>query len=101
MSRVAVVGNTPRAIGAVCAADLTLSGHEVRFTVFPGQSAVLPELRKTGGFTVEGDPKHLVSKKTGFAKLDRICDTICSAGPCALHGSTPVNSSYATTPHAN
>ena len=37
MSKVAVIGNTARAIGAVCAADLTLSGHEVRFTVFPEQ----------------------------------------------------------------
>ena len=75
MSKVAVIGNTARAIGAVCAGDLTLSGHQVRFTVFPGQSDVLPEVRKTGGFTVEGDPQHLISKKTGFAKLDKICDT--------------------------
>ena len=64
MSKVAVIGNTARAIGAVCAADLTLSGHDVRFTVFPGQDAsLLPELRKAGGFSVEGDAKHLVSKK--------------------------------------
>ncbi len=79
MSKVAVIGNTPRAIGAVCAADLTLAGHQVRFTVFPGQDNVLPAVRKAGGFTVEGDPKHLVSKKTGFAKLDRICDTTAEA----------------------
>src|SRR6202012_1694302 len=80
MSKVAVIGNTARAIGAVCAADLTLSGHEVRFTVFPGQDAsLLPELRKAGGFTVEGDAKHLISKKTGFAKLDKICDTTAEA----------------------
>src|SRR5215217_3450117 len=79
MSKVAVIGNTPRAIGAVCAADLTLSGHEVRFTVFPEHKALLPEVRKTGGFTVEGDAKHLVSKKTGFAKLDKICDTTAEA----------------------
>ena len=80
MSRVAVIGNTARAIGAVCAADLTLSGHQVRFAVFPGQDAsLLPELRKAGGFTVEGEAKHLVSKKTGFAKLDRVCDTTAEA----------------------
>jgi opine dehydrogenase len=79
MSKVAVIGNTPRAIGAVCAADLTLAGHQVRFTVFPGQADVLPDLRKAGGFTVEGDAKHLVSKKTGFAKLDRVCDTTAEA----------------------
>src|SRR5690348_5775371 len=79
MSRVAVIGNTPRAIGAVCAADLTLAGHQVRFTVFPGQDNVLPALRKAGGFTVEGDARHLISKKTGFAELDRICDTSAEA----------------------
>ena len=75
MSKVAVIGNTARAIGAVCAADLTLSGHEVRFTVFPEQKDQLPAIRKAGGFTVEGDAQHLVSKKTGFAKLAAICDT--------------------------
>ena len=75
MSGVAVIGNTARAIGAVCASDLALSGHEVRFTVFPEQKDQLPAVRKAGGYTVEGDAKHLISKKTGFARLDRICDT--------------------------
>src|SRR5687768_3612892 len=79
MSRVAVIGNTARAIGAVCAADLTLAGHQVRFAVFPEQKDQLPEVRKAGGFTVEGEAKHLVSKKTGFARLDRICDTTAEA----------------------
>jgi opine dehydrogenase len=79
MSRVAVIGNTARAIGAVCAADLTLSGHQVRFAVFPEQQDQLPAIRKAGGFTVEGEAKHLVSKKTGFAKLDKICDITAEA----------------------
>ncbi|MDB5866249.1 MAG: hypothetical protein JWO70_4055, partial [Betaproteobacteria bacterium] len=79
MSKVAVIGNTARAIGAVCAADLTLSGHEVRYTVFPEQKDQLPEVRKAGGYTVEGDAQHLISKKTGFAKLDKICDTTAEA----------------------
>src|SRR5215210_6445566 len=79
MAKVAVVGNTARAIGAVCASDLTLSGHSVRYTVFPEQKDQLPEVRKAGGFTVEGDPQHLISKKTGSAKLDRICDTTAEA----------------------
>jgi len=52
MSRVAVIGNTARAIGAVCASDLTLSGHEVRFAVFPEQKDQLPAVRKAEGFTV-------------------------------------------------
>lgn len=79
MSKVAVIGNTARAIGAVCASDLTLSGHAVRFTVFPEQMDQLPAVRKAGGFSVEGDARHLVSKKTGFAKLDKICDTTAEA----------------------
>ena len=80
MSKVAVIGNTPRAIAAVCASDLTLSGHDVNFTVFPGQDAsLIPALRKAGGFTVEGDAKHLISKKAGFAKLARVCDTTAEA----------------------
>jgi opine dehydrogenase len=79
MSKVAVIGNTARAIGAVCAADLTLSGHDVRFAVFPEQQDQLPAVRKAGGFTVEGEAKHLVSKKTGFAKLDRICESTAEA----------------------
>jgi opine dehydrogenase len=79
MSKVAVVGNTARAIGAVCAADLTLSGHQVRYTVFPEQGDQLPAVRKAGGFSVEGEARHLISKKTGFARLDRICDTTAEA----------------------
>ena len=57
MSRVAVIGNTARAIGAVCAADLTLSGHAVRYTVFPEQKDQLPEVRKAA-------PGRLVQSKT-------------------------------------
>jgi opine dehydrogenase len=79
MSKVAVIGNTARAIGAVCASDLTLSGHEVRYTVFPEQGDQLPTVRKRGGFSVEGDAKHLIAKKTGFARLDKICDTTAEA----------------------
>jgi opine dehydrogenase len=79
MSKVAVIGNTARAIGAVCAADLTLSGHQVRFAVFPEQKDQLPAVRRAGGFTVEGDARHLISKKTGFARLHRVCDTTAQA----------------------
>jgi opine dehydrogenase len=79
MSRVAVIGNTARAIGAVCAADLTLSGHEVRFAVFPEQADQIPAVRKAGGFSVDGDAQHLIAKKTGFARLAKICDTTAEA----------------------
>jgi hypothetical protein len=54
----------------VCASDLTLSGHEVRYTVFPEQKDQLPEVRKAGGFTVEGDAKHLITKKPAPLTLD-------------------------------
>jgi len=79
MTKVAVIGNTARAIGAVCASDLALAGHQVRFAAFPEQMQQIPQVRKAGGFTVEGDPNHLVAKTTGFAKLDRICDTTAQA----------------------
>jgi opine dehydrogenase len=79
MSKVAVIGNSARALGAVCAADLTLAGHQVSYAVFPEQAGQLPEVRKRGGFLVEGDPQHLVSKRTGEAKLHAICDTIPEA----------------------
>jgi opine dehydrogenase len=79
MSRVAVIGNTARAIGAVCAADLTLCGHDVRYAVFPEQKDQLPAVRKAGGFSVEGDAKHLIAKKTGFARLAKVCDTTAEA----------------------
>jgi opine dehydrogenase len=79
MSKVAVIGNTPRAIGAVCASDFTLSGHEVSYTVFAEQKDQLAAVRKAGGFTVEGDAKHLISKKTGFARLAKVCDTTAEA----------------------
>ncbi len=79
MSKVAVIGNTARAIGAVCAADLTLSGHDVNYAVFPEQKDQFAEVRKAGGFTVEGEAQHLVSKKTGFAKIGKICETTAEA----------------------
>lgn len=79
MSRVAVIGNSARALGAVCAADLTLAGHEVSFAVFPEQTEQLAGIRSRGGFLVEGDPKHLVAKRTGEARLHAICDTIPEA----------------------
>src|SRR5436853_4669538 len=79
MSRVAVIGNSARALGAVCAADLTLMGHEISYAVFPEQKGQLPAVRERGGFDVKGDAKHLVSKRTGFAKLHRICDTTAEA----------------------
>jgi opine dehydrogenase len=79
MSKVAVIGNSARALGAICAADLTLAGHEVSYAVFPEQIAQLPEVRKRGGFLVEGDAKHLVSQRTGLATLHAICDTIAEA----------------------
>ncbi|MBM3343155.1 MAG: hypothetical protein FJY56_13735, partial [Betaproteobacteria bacterium] len=41
--------------------------------------AQLPAVRQAGGFAVEEGAQHLVSKKTGFAKLHRVCDTTAEA----------------------
>ena len=34
MSKIVVIDSTARVIGAVCAADFTLFGHEVHYTAF-------------------------------------------------------------------
>ena len=75
MSRVAVIGNTHRNLGAACAADLALAGHAVRYAVYPEQAAQLQPLREQGGFVVQGDPEKLLSRRTGTAILEAICDT--------------------------
>jgi opine dehydrogenase len=75
MSRVAVIGNTHRNLGAACAADLALAGHAVRYCVYPEQAAQLQPLREQGGFIVQGDPEKLLSRRTGTAILEAICDT--------------------------
>ena len=80
MSKVAVIGNTASAIGAVCASDFSrcrATRCVLRYS--PSRRNSWPPCARPGGFTVEGDARHLVSKKTGFAKLDRICDTTAEA----------------------
>jgi opine dehydrogenase len=74
MTKVAVIGNTPRNLGAACAADLALGGHEVRYHLFPEQAADLLEVRKHGGFDVQGDAAAFVSGRTGKAVLHAVCD---------------------------
>jgi opine dehydrogenase len=73
MTKVAVIGNTPRNIGAACAADLALGGHEVRYYLFPEGAAELQAVRAYGGFEVQGDPACFVSGRTGNAPLHAIC----------------------------
>lgn len=77
--KVAVVGNSARALGAVCAADFALSGHEVRYTVLAGQSDNVLEVRHVGGFTVVSGAEHLLAKQTGLARLDAVCDSVAEA----------------------
>lgn len=74
MTRVAIIGNTPRNIGAACAADFALGGHEVRYYLFPEATADLQALKEHGGFEVEGDPAGFVSGRIGKAGLHAICD---------------------------
>jgi opine dehydrogenase len=47
--------------------------------VFAEQKDQLPAVRRAGGFSVEGDAKHLIAKKTGFARLAKVCDTTAEA----------------------
>lgn len=70
--KIAVFGNQPLNLGYAIAADLAFSGHEVNFFDLPGdQDATLP-LKKLGGIQVSGDPRELVSGKTGLARLNMI-----------------------------
>lgn len=73
MTKVAVIGNTSRNIGAACAADLALSGHEVRYFLFPEAAGELPALQKLGGFDVRGDAHTFFAGRTGKAVLHAIC----------------------------
>jgi len=70
MTKVAVVGNTRNNIGAASAADLTLAGHEVTYSVFPEQAKQLEPLRRRGGLELEGDINQLVSRRNGLARLN-------------------------------
>lgn len=74
MTTVAVIGNTVRNIGAACAADLILAGHEVRYHLFPDAPAELQALRQGGGFEVRGDPGSLLCGRIGRAAPHAICD---------------------------
>lgn len=74
MTRVAVIGNTHRNLGAACAADLTLAGHEVRYAVYEDQRAHLQAVRSAGGIEVRGEGRHFYSERTGFARLAGLHD---------------------------
>lgn len=76
MTQVAVIGNTHRNLGVASAADLALAGHSVRYWVLPEQAVQLAEIRARGGLLVQGNPDHLVSRRTGFARLEQVCDTL-------------------------
>ena len=69
MTHIAVVGNTPLNLGVGVASDLALAGHEVRFADWSDTSGVLGEIARRGGLEVRGDPRQLLSGKTGLARL--------------------------------
>jgi opine dehydrogenase len=79
MTKAAVIGNSQRNIGAACAADLVLGGHEVRYYVFPEGAADLQAVREHGGFEVQGDPAAFVSGRTGKAAVHAVCDDMKEA----------------------
>ncbi|HYF17851.1 MAG TPA: NAD/NADP octopine/nopaline dehydrogenase family protein [Ramlibacter sp.] len=74
MTRVAVIGNTHRNLGAACAADLALAGHEVHYAVYEDQRTHVDAVRRAGGLQVQGEARHLYSQRTGFARLAGIHD---------------------------
>jgi opine dehydrogenase len=70
--RVAVYGNQALNIGHAIAADLSLAGYEVRLFDLPRFHELLAPIQKLGGIHVSGDPRSLVSARTGFAEIHMI-----------------------------
>jgi opine dehydrogenase len=70
--KIAVYGNQHMNLGHAIAADLTLAGHEVTVFDLPEYGRTVEPLLNMGGIHVSGDPKALVSGKTGFAKPHKI-----------------------------
>lgn len=70
--RIAVFSNSSLNIGHGIAADLTLAGYEVNLFDLPRFHEMIMPIQKLGGIHVSGDPNALVSKKTGFAKINMI-----------------------------
>ncbi|MBN1103670.1 MAG: NAD/NADP octopine/nopaline dehydrogenase family protein [Deltaproteobacteria bacterium] len=70
--KIAVYGNQHMNLGHAVAADLTLAGHEVTVFDLPEHGNTIAPLLDMGGIHVSGNPKALVSGKTGFAKPHRI-----------------------------
>jgi opine dehydrogenase len=66
--RIAVYGNQHMNLGHAIAADLTLAGHEVTVFDLPEHRLTLAPLQAMGGIQVSGDPKALVSGRTGLAR---------------------------------
>ncbi len=79
MTRVAVIGNTHRNLGAACAADLTMGGHEVHYAVYPDQAKHFEAVRRKGGIDLRGEPRYLFWEKTGFARLAGLHDDVVAA----------------------
>lgn len=73
MTKVAIIGNTHRNIGAVCAADLSLAGHDVSYHLFAEDAYQLQAIKDANGLDVKGDISNLISKRLGKAKF-QICD---------------------------
>jgi len=70
--KIAVFGNQHLNLGHAIGADLTLAGHAVTMFDLPEYAHTIEPLREMGGIHVTGDPKALVSGKTGFARLHKV-----------------------------
>lgn len=74
MTHVAIIGNTHRNLGAACAADLALGGHEVHYAPLDDQREHRDAVRRAGGFDVRGEGRHLYCGSTGFAPIAAVHD---------------------------
>ncbi|MGD9945063.1 MAG: NAD/NADP octopine/nopaline dehydrogenase family protein, partial [Burkholderiaceae bacterium] len=66
---VSIIGNSPTNAGVAMAADLALSGREVRLARWTEAELDFEAIRRNGGIDVRGDPRHLVSGRLGKAQL--------------------------------
>ena len=75
MTTVAILGNSNRNLGAVCAGDMALAGHAVRYAPFNPAPGELEVLKVRGGFDLQGDPEGYFCGRTGVGTLEAVCRT--------------------------
>jgi len=74
---IAVFGSS--ALDQTLAADLTLAGYEVNLFDLPEVQNTITNIHKNGGIHLCGDPRMLISGKTGFAKINMVTTNVKNA----------------------